>query len=786
MSSPRRPLYERLPEVYRSRDSEQTPPGQLAAFLGVIEDAFAALHARTDAQYHDLFIEHCDDWVVAYLADLLGTSRLAGDPWTLRTDVARTVFHRRRKGTLGAVESQIFALSGWAAHAVEMRERLAWNQHLNHPRPDAGGMPLRRPASERSTVVRGGTATLRDPALLSLTGGAFDAHARVVDVKPPTLGLSGWNLPNLAVLLWRLADFQVPLSRPLFRQIAAIPPSPGAAALAVRFDVQAQGEPWPLFNRHRFHVDAEPQRLGGEDEVPDRMPPARLSDGTPAGRSASYVSVQTYIDPRNAHPGSDPVGLVLHLPATPFLGQAWRIRSANLCAWETGIAPPLRDWEVAIDPERGRLVFGVPDADPATQAEPLADGLLVSASYAQAGPSGAHPVQRSPLPATWPGEQSYEVRRINWFDDAFALQHALDDLPKRSQALLIEITDSQTHVLDFGAIAGIGNDAGVLSLRLAQSLWIRSAPGERPVVRLLQPLRARPTQIGGAGAVNAEVLELLLEGLYLTRAAAFPAGDALLMQAALGQLRILGCTLDPGGGLLLDGSASGTRAPIRETLRLTNDYGLAPPESDAFDQVPALTLERSIAGPLAIDSGYLLTLVDSIVDAGSGSTATLPALALGAATGNPELAWGPDLVVRGLTAFGRVRVQTARGEGGLFVHRLEVHDNQDSHTVDVSVGQRGSCLKFCCFSGDHDRLPQHFGCVFASEARLRFSAEFFGRPGYAQLRLDCDRRIREDGPASDEMGAFGYLRNTHKWKNIGIRLQEFMPVGVRPVLIPIT
>ena len=46
--------------------------------------------------------------------------------------------------------------------------------------------------------------------------------------------------------------------------------------------------------------------------------------------------------------------------------------------------------------------------------------------------------------------------------------------------------------------------------------------------------------------------------------------------------------------------ASDTRAPIREALRLTKDYGLAPAESDAFDQVPAVALERSIAGPLAI------------------------------------------------------------------------------------------------------------------------------------------------------------------------------------------
>jgi hypothetical protein len=788
MTSPRLPLYERLPEIYRIRDTEQIPPGQLQAFLGVIEDAMAALHARTDAQYHDLFIEHCDDWVVAYVADLLGTTRLSGDPWTLRADVARTVFHRRRKGTLGAVESQVHTLSGWAVHAVEMRERLAWSQHLNHQRPDAGGAPPLRQRSDIASPVRGGTTTLRDPALLSLVGGAFDPFARVVDVKPPTLGPSGWNLPNLAVMLWRLKDFQVPLSRPLFRQIAAVPPAPGAAALAVRFDVQPQGEPWPLFNTHRTHAEDDPPQLGSEDEVPGPMPWARLTDGTPAGRSAQYVTVQTYADPLQAHPGADAVGLVLHLPETPFAGQAWSFRGANLCAWEAGLAPPLRAWEVAIDPERGRLVFGVPDADPTVQAEPLRQGLLVSATHALAGPTGAQPLRkRTPLPATWPADQSVEIRQVNWFDDPLALQKALDNLPDRTRSLVIEITDSQTHELDLGAVLGIGDEAGTLSLRLAQSLWIRSAPGERPVIRLRQPLRFRPTQVSGAGAVNVELLEVVLEGLYLTRAAGFAASDALTMQAAIGQLRVLGCTLDPGGGLVLDGSPTGSRMPIRTALRLTNDYGLLPAEVGDFNQVPALMLSRCIAGPLAIDTGYVLALTDSIVDAGSGIAAPLPAaLAIGAASGDPELEWGPDLVIQGLTVFGRTRVQTARGESGIFVHRLEVHDNQDSHALEVSVGQRGSCLKFCCFSAEHDRLPQHFGCVLADEARLRFTSEWYGRPGYAQLRPDCDRRIREGGSNSDEMGAFGYLLNTHKWKNIAIRLREFMPVGVRPVLIPIT
>lgn len=791
MTSPRLPLYQRLPEIYRIRDSEQMPPGQLQALLGVIEAAMAALHARTDAQYHDLFIEHCDDWVVAYIADLLGTSRLSGEPWTLRADVARTVFHRRRKGTLGAVESQVYTLSGWAVHALELRERLAWNQHLNHQRPDTGGAAAPRPRRDIGAPVRGGMATLRDPALLSLVDGAFDPFARVADVKPPALGPSGWNLPNLAVMLWRLKDFQVPLSRPLLRQTVAVPPAPGAAALAVRFDLHAQGEPWPLFNTHRTHVDDDPPRLGSEDEVPGPMPWARLTDGSTAGRSAQYLEVQTYADPRQAHPGADAVGLVLHLPETPFAGQAWRLRGANLCAWEAGLAPPLRAWELAIDPERGRLVFGVPDADPTVQAEPLQQGLLVSATHGLAGPTGAQPLkQRTPLPATWPAEQAVEIRRISWFDDPLALQKSLDHLPGRTESLLIEITDSQTHELDLNAVLGIGNDGGTLALRLAQSLWIRGAPGERPLIRLHQPLRFRPTQITGAAAVNLEQLEVMLEGLYLTRAAGFAATDALIMQAALGQLRVLGCTLDPGGGLVLDGSPAGTRAPIRPALRLTNDYGLPAAEVDDFNQVPALTLSRSITGPLALDSGYLLTLVDSIVDAGSGVAATAPAattaLAIGAASGNPELEWGPDLVIQGVTVFGRSRVQTARGESGIFVHRLEVHDNQDSHLPEVSLGQRGSCLKFCYFSAEQDRLPQHFACVLANEARLRFTSEWFGRPGYAQLRPDCDRRIREGGSNSDEMGAFGYLLNTHKWKNIGIRLREFMPVGVRPVLIPIT
>jgi len=62
----------------------------------------------------------------------------------------------------------------------------------------------------------------------------------------------------------------------------------------------------------------------------------------------------------------------------------------------------------------------------------------------------------------------------------------------------------------------------------------------------------------------------------------------------------------------------------------------------------------------------------------------------------------------------------------------------------------------------------------------------FGEPGYAQLAWASDRRVREVGPDEGEMGAFGFLLNAHKWKNICIRLREFMPVGMRALLVPVT
>lgn len=762
MGTPRLPMFQRLPEIYRIRDTEQDPPGQLEAYVGLIDRVQSALHDDIAALYLDFFIETCNPWVIPYIADLVGTSHLSGDPHDLRADVARTVHNRRRKGTLGAIESVVHSLSGWAVHAVEMRERLLWAQHLNHQRPDAGGVPPLALATDITAAARGGSVTLRDPALLSLLGGPFEPFAHSIDLKPPQG--AAYNLPDLAIFLWRLKSYRVAVSQPVFRIISIIPPQPGFASFAARFDLHPMGEPMVLFNNHRFNADADPPLLTSADAVPGPMPAPRLTSNRPAGRPESYVGVTIYDEtnpkPPDA-PGSDDVGLVLHLPRGGFAATvSWKFRGANLRAWEDGLRPPLGEYEIAIDPDRGRIVFGTKTN---TEAVALQDHLLVSASYGFTGPTGAHPVSRPNLPPQWQGAPTSPPppRIVKFQNGPNDLQLALSGLSSLARPLIVEIADSMTYDLDLPPQS------------LPFSVWIRAAAGQRPVIRLKQPLAFAPKNVSSSDADQAAMSSLMvrLEGLYLTRDPAFPAGAALIARAALNQLHVLGCTLDPGGFVKLDGN----RAPMWNAMRLADGFGFSDPAKlAAFDQTPDIRIERSIVGALAIGTSYTLTLSGSIVDAGTGVGETPGAFAVCAPTATPAADWGPDLIVDGMTCFGRMRVMRASGAGGIWTGRLEVHDNQ------------AGCIRFSCFSGDADRIPPNHACVFATRIPLRFTSERFGAAGYAQITTSSDRHIREQGPADDEMGAFGYLLETHKWKNVGIRLREYTPIGVTPIVIPIT
>ncbi|MCP2732283.1 phage tail protein, partial [Limnofasciculus baicalensis] len=418
MSEPAVPLFARLPEVYRTYDAEQQPAGQLRAYLAAVEAAFDPVHANIGQLYEDLFIETCDDWAIPYIADLLGTTHLKGDARNLRADVADTIALRRRKGTLGAIERLAVNLTGWACRAVELYQNLGWTQHLNHQRADAGGAPPYADAAlTRFHVPRGGTAPLRDPALLALRGTPFDPLMYTADVKPGIDHQRHINLPNLAIFLWRLAAYRLPRVRPLVKGVSDLgPPPAGLARFVVRIDLHPLDLPVRLFNTSRPGF-LEPGTSGGivspltqADAVPGPLLRARLDSGTVAGNPESYVQVDYFNATASPPTGLDlgDVGLHLFLPQTllpllvpppPQTQWLWRYRGDNLCAWEGGLRRAVSSGEIVVDPVLGRLVIGL---DSAAQAAQLASAngsgfdarFFASFTYAAPGPVGAHPVSR--------------------------------------------------------------------------------------------------------------------------------------------------------------------------------------------------------------------------------------------------------------------------------------------------------------------------------------------------------------------------------------------------------
>lgn len=859
-------LYRRLPEIYRIKDEDlptvylqdgqPVPAYQLKHYLVPAEEMFSAIHENIESLYHDLFIEYCDAWVIPYIGDLLGTTHLSGDEWTLRADVADTIALRRRKGTLGAIELLTYILTTWGVHSVELLENMVWNQHLNHQRPDEGGTPpYSLPNVRLAAPIRGGTVSLRDPSLLAQVGSPFDPFAHVADVKPPEDGQIAYNLPNVAVFLWRLTDYRLEVTRPhtaRFTQTTGAPhvvrvnvdgiPINTLSAPYVKPQNTPAGRPVVLFNTHRLALIAKRRqgtdalnlaaispRVSSADHVPAPMPVARISDfdfahaydaslGSPVPQplevfaSASFTAPQEYVavesyDETAADLSTlfiSDVGLQLHLPESAFPGELWphtalprfwTIRGENLCAWERGLNPPLGSREIAIDPVRGRICIGVPDR---ARADALLRDLLVTYTYGAPGPVGAHPVSHPALPKEFDHAQTPAVifATVTLRDPAKQLQAVLKKALQDARAavaaagvpppaIVIEITDSRTHPLDTAALdaADINAELGT-SILLECPLIIRAADGERPVIELARPLAFRPAKIVGATPAEQatldariEALFVRLEGLYLARGLNYAAGQPLLSRAALSRLEVLGCTLDPGGFRRFNGS----RAPLLQAMDLREPYGFAAPADErAFKQTPEINIQRSVCGALFADEGYRLCLEDSIVESIPVTFgATTFACAITSATA-PTAGYAGATMIHNVTVLGRVRAFSATGSGGIFTGAIEAFD------------QQSGCLKQCYFAADSapgsikNRLPPHFACVFGDDARLIFTSEFFGEPGYCQLSLECDRRILEEGADMDQMGAFNFLREAHKWSNLRIRLREFTPVGIRPLLVSVT
>ncbi|MFE9040616.1 hypothetical protein ACFYOG_06830 [Streptomyces sp. NPDC007818] len=196
-------LRARLPAHLLARDAEADR--LLDALLGAVAGELAVLEADLDELYDAWFVETCADWVVPYLADLVGLDEvptglgLAGGP---RAMVANTVAYRRRKGTLGVLEQIARDVTGRPARAVEFYRLLVTTAHVDHVRGD-------RPA----------TASVRDAARAELCGldlaGPFsltpglDPLAHTAEVRRIGSGRGRYGIPAVGIFLHPVQVYEV-------------------------------------------------------------------------------------------------------------------------------------------------------------------------------------------------------------------------------------------------------------------------------------------------------------------------------------------------------------------------------------------------------------------------------------------------------------------------------------------------------------------------------------------------------------------------------------------------
>jgi hypothetical protein len=131
--------------------------------------------------------------------------------------------------------------------------------------------------------------------------------------------------------------------------------------------------------------------------------------------------------------------------------------------------------------------------------------------------------------------------------------------------------------------------------------------------------------------------------------------------------------------------------------------------------------------------------------------------------------------------------------GALYAHHIDASESVLAGFARAADPQSG-CVRFCAYSAGSP-LHQPYESVAVREPCTIFASRRFGDPDYAQLAPWADREIVAGAPGATllagarngaEMGAFAREGNPIKERALRIKLGEFMPIGLTPVLIYMT
>jgi hypothetical protein len=760
-------LWEWIPEVYRDADGRDDNPGKgtLRALIELVAGQAAVIRRDVDRLWDDQQITLADDWAVPYIGDLLGTRPVSEQNRRgQRVAVARTIYYRRRKGTVPVLEALIRDIGDLDGAVVEAFRRLGRSRHRLDPEIlGLEGLITRTPP--------GGTADLRSARISDIAGGPFDDLAHTLDVRQ-LRGLNGrYNIPKINFHLFALQAFQVRLA-------TAVDFGAG------RFTLDPTGRDIQLFQPRQRPEEDDPCHAAREWELPAPLTCRRLNaarfrlegDDVPSDLIAELgawagleyrteTAFRRLLDDR-----LDAGQLALHLselleatltPDSPKF-HLWPAAVSIAVADNAGADPPLRhevlgadletwgsgltvedDRRLLVDPSRGRFVLlGAFDATDRVFAQHHHFGLT--------NPVGAGPFDRaaelapdSEVTGTLP---SGAINADGFFTDPGPVTGVL--LPTTG---VHRVPSSKTYEPDLGGQTW--SNVGPLTLE--------ASDGERPYLRFTPP--AADPAITIDAATGGDPPDLVLDGLWLglqppdlarvTLAAAddpCPVVPArIVLDGAFREVVLRHCTIDPGG----------------ERARIDPLQCLPIPAItlEIRGQVDRLLIDRCITGPILEAtatgdpcSAREIVVCDSIVHSLDDA---VPAIS---------------------SRIASVELQRVTVFGDVVVNRLYATEALIQGTVRVTDNQTG-CFRFSATDADLDRrLPPQFESHLLAPAIPNhvFVSRRFCDPGYAQLGPTAPVEIRRGGENRSEIGVFNRRLLAIRQADLEAKVTEYLPFGL--------
>jgi hypothetical protein len=736
-------IYNLLPTHYRSDDRHQGQP--LRALLAIIETELNALEGNLVALYDNWFIETCEDWVVPYIADLLGVSGLddvKSNIVTQRARVANTLNYRRRKGITFTIENAIQEMTNWYARVVACSELLSFEQNVKHVLPR-----------------RGRTLDLREGLALSELGGPFDSIAHSIDVRRISGGDRAsqqirrgiYNLSNVAIFIWRLRSY------PAAYTVRDLSQAHNAGPIAAAYTFDPLGNDTTLFNLPEPRSELnEPM---GKRNLPIPLTIALLAADLNAFQ-------KDYPDPATAPANSAFYGpqrglsivkddIRIHPSAVISRSLDWRAQG-----W---VVPDLGEAQVAIDVERGHMLF----------AEAPLRSLAISYNYGFSGDFAGGPYDRIDTLAI-PGQSDWRFTVSSSGDSLEAAIRSWNEQLEQPHPIptgIIEIVDSDCYTLPANT-----------RIVLPANGWlvIQAANTCCPSIAGSVIAEGRTTPLSSDDSRS-----LTLNGLRID-------GQVILHHDLT--LNLIHSTLVPRparNSVAWENEQAATEDPI--DLRVRIDRSIVGPlrlpataedlairdsivDASQSDFQPAIASADLTPQALNPPYGPPITLEGVTVLGARAARPSEPG-----ACGNAQSVLGGDIAVY------VSECRQARDcifDGLVSVQRQQIGSMSFSYVPPGSATPRRlNCQPDLALGDDSDAVNR---ALVIARIKPLFVSTRYGEASYAQLSQHCPSEISRGSQDGSEMGMFCVLNPTKREGNLSAALREYLVAGLEPGTFYIT